>query len=165
MVNGDGLSIEDAEATLLAQMGRQIQRKINGPSGQTTPFVHDSSSSSNVFKEHEAIGKMNGDEVNEDSIPVRIDGKQNDPAYYPLVNGEYSQQQGLTGITPTYGESRLIGGFDMGQLTEEGFADGNFTDEDVINQIKHLKVIHIQGITSLKVIHIQGVTSLKVIHI
>merc|ERR1719427_176919 len=83
---------------------------------------------------------MNRDEVNEDSIPVRIDGKQNDPSYYPLVNGEYSQQQGLAGITPTYGESRLIGGFDMGQLTEEGFTDSNFTDEDVINQIKHLKI-------------------------
>jgi len=33
-VNQDGLSIEDAEASLLAAMGRQIQRKVNGPSGR-----------------------------------------------------------------------------------------------------------------------------------
>ena len=137
----DGLSIEDAESTLLAQMGRQIQRKINGPSGQTTPFVHDSSCSSNVFQEHEAVGKMTGAEVTEDPIPVKIDGKQTDPSYYPLVNGEYSQQRGLSTVNPTYAqESRLTGAFDFAQLTEEGFADTNFTDEDIINQIKHLKV-------------------------
>jgi len=38
-VNQDGLSIEDAEASLLAAMGRQIQRKVNGPSGRFSQTV------------------------------------------------------------------------------------------------------------------------------
>ena len=40
-MNKDGLSIEDAEASLLAAMGRQIQRKVNGPSGRFSKMSFD----------------------------------------------------------------------------------------------------------------------------
>ena len=65
-------------------MGRQIQRKVHGPS-EMTPFVHDSSSSATGFNRYEN-GKMNGDSVSEERIPTKInDGESNDPSYFKTL--------------------------------------------------------------------------------
>lgn len=139
LVNQDGLSIEQAEASLLAAMGRQIQRKVNGPS-EMTPFVHDSSSSATQFNRHES-GKMNGDSVSEEPIPTKMhNGESNDPSYFKTLQGNFVEIEGFHPSNPYAFENKVVGKYD---LAEEGVRLNNYNQQDVldhINQIKNLSM-------------------------
>jgi len=135
LVNHDGLSIEDAETSLLAAMGRQIQRKVHGPS-EMTPFVHDSSSSATGFNRYEN-GKMNGDSVSEEPIPTKInDGESNDPSYFKTLQGNFVEIEGFHPANPYAYENRVIGKYD---LAEEGVNLNNYNQQDVLNHINEIK--------------------------